>query len=124
MVINDDINSLELKKINLEVELNSLIKSGEKDENKINELRSEILYIKKQISKKIGPKEVEFQEKIKRKRLGIKEKNIKNYNAFKSKYKKISKIEIATKNILKSIDNYLDREVYEYSDNEVKVMIR
>lgn len=124
MVINVDVNSLEIKKLNLEVELNNLIKSGEKDENKINELRSEILYIKKQISKKIGPKEVEFQEKIKRKRLGIKEKNIKNYNAFKSKYKKISKIEIATKNILKSIDNYLGREVYEHSNNEVKVMIR
>ena len=124
MVTNIDVNSLETKKINLEVELNVLIKSGEKDENKINELRSEILYIKKQISKKIGPKEVEFQEKLKRKKLGIKEKNIKNYNAFKSKYKKISKIEIATKNILKSIDNYLNREVYEHSTDEVKVMIR
>lgn len=124
MVVVDDVNSLELKKINLEVELNNLIKSGKKDENKMNELRSEILYIKKQISKKIGPKEVEFQERIKRKKLGVKEKNIKNYTAFKSKYKKISKIEIATKSILKSIDNYLGREVYEYSDNEAKVMIR
>ena len=99
MVTNVDVNSLETKKINLEIELNNLIKIGEQDENKINELRSEILYIKKQISKKIGPKEVEFQERIKRKKRGIKEKNIKNYNAFKSKYKKISKIEIASKNM-------------------------
>ena len=124
MVTNVDVNSLETKKINLEIELNNLIKIGEQDENKINELRSEILYIKKQISKKIGPKEVEFQERIKRKKRGIKEKNIKNYNAFKSKYKKISKIEIASKNILKSIDMYISREIYEYSDNVAKVMIK
>ncbi len=123
MMLNDDINSLETKKLNLEVELNELLKSNaEKD--KINELRSEILYIKKQISQKLGSKEVETQEKIKRRKSGVDEKNIKNYNLFKSKYKKISKMEISTKNILRIIDLYLNQEQYEYHDDMVKVMGR
>lgn len=121
MMLNADINSLESKKLSLEVELNELLKSNA-EQDKINELRSEILYIKKQISQRLGTKEVENQEKIKRKKLGVDERNIKNYNAFKSRYKKISKMEVSTKNILRVIDAYLNQE--QYKEDFVKVMGR
>lgn len=124
MMFDADINSLETKKLSLEVELNSLLKNGTKEEDKINELKSEILYLKKQISQKLGSKEVESQQKIKRKKLGIDERNISNYNTFKSRYKKISKMEVATKNILKVIDVYLNNGIYENQDNVMKVMSR
>ena len=124
MMLDDDINSLETRKTSLEIELNNLLRSEEKEEDKINELRSEILYLKKQIKKKLGPKEVEIQSRIRRKKLGIDEKNISNYNAFKSRYKKISKMEVATKNILKVIDVYLNNSRYENQENIAKVMSR
>ena len=124
MMLDTDINSLETKKLSLEIELNNLLKSENKEEDKINELRSEILYLKKQISQRLGPKEVEISKRIKRKKLGIDETNISNYNAFKSRYKKISKIEVATKNILKVIDVYLNHSNYENDDNMMKVMSR
>ena len=66
MMLDTDVNSLEARKTDLEVELNNLLKSEKKEEDKINELRSEILYLKKQIRKKLGPKEVEIQSRIKR----------------------------------------------------------
>ena len=123
MMLEADINSLETKKTSLEIELNNLIRSENKEQDKINELKSEILYLKKQIGKKLGYKEVKKQEEIKRKKSGIDEKNIKNYKAFKSKYKKISKMEVSTKNILKVIDIYFGNKEYEQSDL-VKVMSR
>lgn len=123
MMLETDINSLESKKTSLEIELNNLLRSEDKEQDKINELRSEILYLKKQIGKKLGSKEVKKQEEIKRKKSGIDDRNIKNYKAFKSKYKKISKMEVATKNILKTIDAYLISLKYEDS-NAVKVMNR
>ena len=124
MMLESDINSLESKKIDLELQLNDLLKNNA-EVDKINELKAEILYIKKQISQKLGSKEVETQAKIKRKKSGVDERNIKNYNAFKSKYKKISKMEVSTKNILRVIDSYLNQEQYQtYEDNMVKVMSR
>ena len=123
MMLDTDINSLETRKTQLEIELNNLLKSDNKEEDKINELRSEILYLKKQIGKKLGSKEVKKQEEIRRKKLRVDERNIKNYNAFKSKYRKISKMEVATKNILKVIDNYLVNSQNNNSDM-VKVMSR
>lgn len=123
MMLDADINSLESKKTSLEIELNNLLRSENKEQDKINELRSEILYLKKQIGKKLGSKEVKKQEEIKRKKSGIDDRNIKNYKVFKSKYKKISKMEVATKNILKTIDAYLNRLKYE-DNSTVKVMSR
>ena len=123
MMLDADINSLESKKTSLEIELNNLLRSENKEQDKINELRSEILYLKKQIGKKLGSKEVKKQEAIKRKKSGIDDRNIKNYKVFKSKYKKISKMEVATKNILKTIDAYLNRLKYE-DNSTVKVMSR
>ena len=123
MMLDTDINSLEIRKTQLEIELNNLLRSDNKEEDKLNELRSEILYLKKQIGKKLGSKEVKKQEEIRRKKLRVDERNIKNYNAFKSKYRKISKMEVATKNILKVIDNYLISSQNNNSDM-VKVMSR
>ena len=121
MMLETDINSLESKKTNLEIKLNELLKNNA-DKDEINELKSEILYIKKQISQKLGIKEVESQEKLKRKKLHVEETNIKNYNAFKSRYKRISKMEVATRNILKAIDIYLMEN--QNSNDRVKVMGR
>ena len=123
MMLDTDINSLEARQTELEIELNNLLRSENKEEDKINELRSEILYLKKQIGKKLGSKEVKKQEEIRRKKLRVDERNIKNYNLFKSKYRKISKMEVATKNILKVIDNYLIGAKTNNSDM-VKVMSR
>lgn len=123
MMFDTDINSLETRKTELEIELNNLRRSDSKEEDRINELKSEILYLKKQIDKKLGSKEVKKQEEIKRKKLRVDERNIKNYNFFKSKYKKISKMEVATKNILKAIDGYLINSQNNNSDM-VKVMSR
>ena len=123
MMLDTDINSLENRKTELEIELNNLLRSDNKEEDKINELRSEVLYLKKQIGKKLGSKEVKKQEEIRRKKLRVDERNIKNYNAFKSKYRKISKMEVATKNILKVIDSYLISSQNNNSDM-VKVMSR
>ena len=69
-MIETDINSLETKKTNLEIKLNELLKNNA-DKDDINELKSEILYIKKQINQKLRTKEVESQEQIKRKKLTL-----------------------------------------------------
>lgn len=124
MMLGTDINSLERKKLDLEIELNSLLKSVDRDEDKINELRSEILYLKKQISQKLGSKEVENQERLKRKKSGVDQRNVSNYNLFKSKYHQISKMEIATKRILGLIDIYQNKGQYQSQDSIMKVMSR
>jgi len=124
MMLDTDINSLETKKLSLEIELNALLKCEDKDYDKINELKSEILHLQKQIDRKLGTKEVQKQKEIKREKSGVDERNIKNYNIFKAKYKKISKMEVSTKNILRVIDEYFNKENYEYQDNIVKVMSR
>ena len=124
MMLDADINSLETKKLSLEIELNAILKAEEKDADKINELRSEILHLNKQINKKLGTKEVQNQKEIKRVKSGVDERNIKNYNAFKNKYKKISKMEVSTKNILRVIEEYFNKNNHEYKDNLVKVMSR
>lgn len=119
MMLETDINSLETKKISLELKLNELLKNNANQDD-INELKSEILYIKKQINKKLGNKEVEGTQKIKRKKSRVDETNIENYNFIKAGYKRISNIEISTKNILKVIDIYLNKE--QYNEDFVKVM--
>lgn len=119
MMLETDINSLESKKLSLEIKLNELLKNNAEQDD-VNELKSEILYIKKQINKKLGTKEVEGTQKIKRKKSGVDERNIKNYNLFKARYKRISNIEISTKNIFRVIDMYLGRE--QYNEDLVKVM--
>ena len=49
MMLDTDVNSLEARKTDLEVELNNLLKSEKKEEDKINELRSEILFFKSMV---------------------------------------------------------------------------
>ena len=119
MMLETDINSLETKKVSLELKLNELLKKNANQDD-INELKSEILYIKKQINKKLGTKELEVTQRIKRKKSGVDERNIKNYNLFKTRYKKISNMEISTKNILRVIDVYLNKK--QYNEEIVKVM--
>ena len=119
MMVETDINSLESKKLSLELKLNELLKNNAEQDD-INELKSEIVYIKKLINKKLGAKELEGTQRIKRKKSGVDERNIKNYNLFKARYKRISNMEISTKNIIKVIDVYLNKN--QYNDELVKVM--
>jgi len=119
MIVETDINSLESKKISLELRLNELLKNNA-EQDKINELKSEILYTKKQINKKLGTKEVEVTKKLKRKKSRVDEKNIENYNFIKEGYKKISNINISTNKIIKVIDVYLNKQ--QYNEDYVKVM--
>lgn len=121
MIVETDINSLESKKLSLELKLNELLRN-KANQDDINELKSEILYTKKQINKKLGTKELEGTQKIKRKKSGVDERIISNYNSLKEKYKKISNIEISVNNIFKVIDVYLNSN--QNNEDLVKVMSR
>lgn len=124
MMLGSDINSLETNKLSLEIELNALLKSEEKDEDKINELRSEILHLQKQINKILGTKEVQKQKEIKKEKSRTDERIIIEYNELKKRYGKISKIRVSKRNILRVIEEYFNKDKYEYQDNVVKVMSR
>ena len=119
MMLETDINSLETKKLNLELKLNELLKNNANQDD-INELKSEILYIKKKINKKLGTKELEVTQRIKRKKSRVDEKNIENYNFIKDGYKQISNINISVNKIIKVIDVYLNKQ--QYNEDYVKVM--
>ena len=47
MINWSDINSLQKQKLDLQIKLNELVNSGEKSIDKINEIKSEIIYLDK-----------------------------------------------------------------------------
>ena len=118
MISNEDVNILQKQKLDLQIQLNELLKSKSKNIDYINELKSEILYlnkltdkileINKQIEKIIGSNEIKRQNELKRKKLGIEETNINNYYSFKAKYKKICKMRISVFRMLNVIENYMN----------------
>ena len=120
MLNNQELKDLENKKLELELSIKELLQKEDYSKDLENELRSELLYINKQIKHKLGNKEIKIQEEIKRKRTGKDERNINNYNILKNKYKQISNIEIATKDILRNIDNYYLSQAYEDNMEMVK----
>ena len=107
-MVVENIKSLQNKKLKLQLELNNLLYSQNKDQDKINELKSEILYLEKQIKKTIGKKEIQRREEYKRQ--GIDSINRKNYYGFKNKFKKISPIFVATNRMMNTIDNMIINE--------------
>lgn len=119
MLSNEDVNTLQKKKLDLQIKLNELLKSSNKNIDDINELKSEILYLDKQIEKIVGSNEIKRQKEVRRKKLGIDDANIKNYFLFKSKYKQICKMRVATLHMLNVIDNHINK--YNNEDNVVKV---
>ncbi len=108
MISNEDVNILQKQKLDLQIQLNELLKSKSKNIDYINELKSEILYLNKQIEKIIGSNEIKRQNELKRKKLGIEETNINNYYSFKAKYKKICKMRISVFRMLNVIENYMN----------------
>lgn len=112
--MNKKVDLLQDKKIKLQVELNDLLSLEDKDDDKINEIKSEILYIDKQIEKIVGKNEIESQKKLKKKISNEEEINKKNYYDLKSRVKTINPMLLATNRIIKIIS-------VQYSDEKVKV---
>lgn len=111
MISWTDVNSLQKQKLDLQVKLDQLLKSKNASVDEVNELKSEILYLDKQIEKIVGSNEIKRQNELKRKKSGVEQRNLSNFYAFKDKYKKISKMRIATTRMIASIENY-QKEVY------------
>ena len=107
---------LQNKKRNLQANLSLLLNSKDCSIDKINELKSEILHIDKLIEKKVGSNELKRQEEVRRKKSGIDQANISTYNSLKSRYKKISEMNIATSRLISIIDNLK----YSYEKSKVK----
>ena len=104
MISWNDVNKLQKQKQELQLKLNDLLKSNSATEDNINELKSEILHLEKNIKRILGSKEVERQNEIKKNQSGIDEKKRKAYYALKRRYDMISKLNEATNNFLVSID--------------------
>lgn len=121
MISNEDVNTLQKQKLDLQIKLNELLKSSNKSIDDINELKSEILYLDKQIEKIVGSNEIKRQKEVKRRKLGIEETNINNYNLFKSKYRQICKMRISTLHMVSAIENYYNDQ--QLKDEVVKVRV-
>lgn len=121
MISNEDEKTLQKQKLDLQIKLNELLKSNDKSIDDINELKSEILHLDKQIEKIVGSNEIKRQKEVKRKKLGIEETNINNYYLFKSKYRQICKMRISFLHMLSAIENYYNDQ--QLKDEVVKVRV-
>ena len=120
MINWSDINSLQKRRLDLQIKLNELISSGDKSTDKINEIRSEVIYLDRQISKIVGSNEIKRMEELKSKK-ERKDENIKNaYFSLKNKYKKISKMKKATERMIAVIDSFQSKDVL--GEEKIKVM--
>ena len=104
MINWSDVDLLEKQKKEKEIELNTLLKSSDFSVDKVNELKSDILYLNKQIKKIVGSNELSRQKEIKTKKSN--ERRLSNYYAFKERYKKISRISSSIKKFNNVIDSY------------------
>ena len=113
-----DLKKLQSDKLNYQLKLNDLLKSPNVNIENINELKSEIIHINKQIEKIVGKKELERQVELKVKKIDTSLIDLNNYNALKNKYDKISNINNSTKKIIEII------KIYKNLDNDdVKVKV-
>ena len=119
MQVTNKTNSLQTQKREMQLELNSLLQASNPDNDRINELRADILYIDKQIEKIVGKKEIVRLNELKRKQSGIDEINKNNYFAFKGKFKKISPMTIATNRMI----NLIDRLSKTQNDEKVRIKV-
>ena len=109
----ENLDSLQSEKLNLQVELNHLLHLSNPNQDKINELRADILYLDKKIEKIVGKKEIERQNELKRKKIGIDEINKNNYYNLKHRVKKISPMYLATNRIINILENMSKEKVEE-----------
>lgn len=106
MINWSDVNSLQKEKSDKEIKLNELLKSKEVSIDEINELRSEILYLKKQIEKIVGSNEIKRQRELRIKKSGVEQKKLNDYCNFKIKYKKICRMNSSIRRIVQVVDKY------------------
>ena len=104
------IKKLQDKKLKLQIKLSNLLNSNDITKDDINELNAEIKHLDSQINKILGSKEVKMLEEIKHKKNRVEERNIKSFYALKDKYKKISKMKLATSHMIDIIDNLNNKE--------------
>ena len=116
---NQKLNLLQRQKLDLQMKLSDLLHSSTNDKDAINEIKSEIIYINKQIEKIVGKKEIEMQNELKNKKFGLEEKNKNNYYNFKFTIKKISPMKIATNRIINIIESKVNT-----NSNSEKVRVR
>lgn len=102
---NQKLDLLQKQKLEFQLELNDILHSSTDNQDKINELKSEIIYINKQIEKIVGKKEIEMQNELKNKKLRIEDKHKSNYYNLKAMIDKINPMKIATNRIIKIIEN-------------------
>lgn len=108
-MLKKNVDSMQKQKLELQVELNTLLHSSALDQDKINELKSEILYLDKQIEKTVGKKEIQRQKELKNRQSDIEKINKNNYYNLKSIVKKISPMNIATNRMIDIIEK-MDRQ--------------
>ena len=120
MISWTDVNELQKQKIDLQLKLDELLKSGNASQDNINEIKAEILHLEKNINRILGSNEVRRQKELKSAQSGIDEKNKKRYYSFKKKYDKISKLNEATSHILAVIDRMQNQPVT--TESYVKVL--
>lgn len=118
-MIKENLDSLQNEKLNLQVELNLLLHESNPNQDKINELKSDILYLDKKIEKIVGKKEIERQNELKRKKVGIDEINKNNYYNLKYKVNKISPMMVATNRIISVLENISKETI-----NEERVRVK
>lgn len=106
MISWSDVNTLQSKKKKLEASLTDLFQSSNPSPDEISSMKAEIKHLDKQIERILGTKEIERQKESKRQKLGIEQINIKRYYSLKDKYKKVSKMKIATTKMIAAIENY------------------
>ena len=123
MISWSDVNSLRKEKIKLQLQLESMLNSGVTSRDEINALKSEILHLTKQIEKIVGSNEIKRQKEIRKRKSGVEQRQIKNYLAFKARYKKISNMSLAVNRMLSCIErqntNYKDSQNANYREPQI-----
>ncbi len=115
MISWSDVNSLRKEKIQLQLQLESMLNSGVTSRDEINALKSEILHLTKQIEKIVGSNEIKRQKEIRKRKSGVEQRQIKNYFAFKARYKKISNMSLAVNRML----SYIERQNTNYREPQI-----
>lgn len=119
------INELQDKKQELQLKLNEALNDSNTSLDEVSAIKSEILYLDKQITRILGVNELRRLEEIKGKKNPVEQRNIKVYYALKDKYKKISKLSMAVKKMLVLIDSkMLEHELENNIDNLGKEKVK
>lgn len=119
MISWSDVNTLQKQKLDLQIRLDELLKNGKASDDDVNEIKSEINHLEKNIRRILGSNELERQKKLRSNHNDEKVK--KKYYALKSKYNLVKKLNESTNNFIKTIDS-LDNS-YESNIQNVKVKI-